>query len=176
MEEGHRFAEAGQIIVVMGVTGAGKTTVGQALAAELHIPFYDGDDFHSVANKTKMSQGQPLTDADRADWLAALRSLIAQHLAEGQSAVLACSALKDAYRQILRQPGEPVTFVYLRGSAELLQQRLGQRQGHFMNPRLLASQLGTLEEPEDSLVVDVSQPLEEIVATILAELNLQRCS
>jgi gluconokinase len=81
MEEGHRCAEEGRIIVVMGVTGAGKTTVGQALAADLHIPFYDGDDFHSVANKTKMSQGQPLTDADRADWLAALRSDCQQGIA-----------------------------------------------------------------------------------------------
>lgn len=159
------------VIVVMGVSGAGKTTVGQALAAALKIPFYDGDDFHSVANRAKMRQGQPLTDLDRADWLATLRSLIQDQIATGQEAVVACSALKDTYRQQLRQPGEPVDFVYLKGTADLLQQRLSQRQGHFMNPALLDSQLATLEEPQDSLVVEVDQPLSDIVAHIVAALG-----
>lgn len=160
------------VIVVMGVSGVGKTTVGQALAATLEIPFYDGDDFHSATNKAKMSQGQPLTDLDRAEWLATLRSLIQDQIAMGRGAVVACSALKDAYRQQLRQPGEPVSFVYLKGTADLLQQRLRQRQGHFMNPALLDSQLATLEEPQDSLVVDAAQPLSAIVDRIVTEQGL----
>lgn len=160
------------VVVVMGVSGSGKTTVGRALAETLHLPFYDGDDFHSADNKAKMNQGQPLTDSDRIAWLAILRSLIQEHLATDQSAVVACSALRDSYRQQLRQPGEQVNFVYLKGTADLLRQRLGQRQGHFMNPSLLDSQIATLEEPQDSLVVDVSQPLAAIVAAIVAGLGL----
>lgn len=161
------------VIVVMGVSGAGKTTVGLALAAALDCPFYDGDDFHSATNKAKMSQGQPLTDSDRITWLATLRSLIQDHLATEQRSVIACSALKNTYRQYLRQPGEPVDFVYLKGTADLIRQRLNQRQGHFMNPALLDSQIATLEEPQDSLVVDVAQPLTTIVADIVAGLNLR---
>ncbi|NJL46780.1 MAG: gluconokinase [Leptolyngbyaceae cyanobacterium SM2_5_2] len=159
------------IIVLMGVSGVGKTTIGKLLAAALKIPFYDGDDFHSENNIAKMSRGEPLTDNDRALWLASLRNLIQQLLAKHESAIIACSALKASYRQQLQVDPDQVMFVYLKGSYELIQQRLNRRQGHFMNPQLLASQFTLLEEPEDVLVVDVAQPLELVVGEIMGAIK-----
>jgi len=160
------------ILILMGVSGSGKTVVGQLLAAALGWPFYDGDDFHPEANIKKMRSGIPLDDDDRDLWLAALRRLIEQQLQNGASAVLACSALKQKYRDRL-QEGRPdeIRFVYLKGEFALIQQRLQGRQGHFMNPKLLQSQFEALEEPEEVLTIDVAQEPAVIVDLIKRELS-----
>ena len=135
------------IVILVGVSGTGKTTLGQLLADELGWKFYEGDDFHSQANIDKMHAGLPLTDEDRQPWLESLRRLIERCLAAKENAVLTCSALKKSYRSCLRV-SEEVKFIYLRGSYELVVDQLQQRHGHFMNPELLQSQFATLEEPE----------------------------
>jgi gluconokinase len=137
------------VIVIMGVSGAGKTTVGQMLAAELGWDFADGDDYHSPANVEKMRNGVPLTDADRAPWLESLRNAITEWIAAEKNAVLACSALKHAYRDYLHVSSE-VQFVYLKVSPQLLHQRLRERSGHFMTEKMLDSQLAALEEPKNA--------------------------
>ena len=161
------------VILLMGVSGSGKTTVGQLLASQLGWEFADGDDYHPAANVEKMWNGTPLTDADRAPWLETLRALIAGWIAEGKNAVLACSALKRAYRESLRI-GPEVQVVYLRGTPQLLRERLRARVGHFMTERMLKSQLAALEEPEDAVVVDVDRAPARIVAEILARLGLKK--
>jgi gluconokinase len=159
------------IIVVMGVSGAGKTTVGQLLASQLGWDYADADDFHSAANVEKMRNGIPLTDAERAPWLATLRDLIAKRIEARKNAVLACSALKGAYRESLCIDAE-VQFVYLKGTPELLRQRLHGRVGHFMTERMLDSQLATLEEPENAVAVDIDRSPVEIVGEIRTKLGL----
>ncbi len=160
------------VIVLFGVTGAGKTTVGQLLAEELGWTFYDADQFHSASNVEKMRHGIPLTDADRWPWLETLRALIRQCIDERRSAVVACSALKEAYRQYLTTNDE-VKFVYLRGDYALIEERLRKRRGHFVNPELLQSQFDTLEKPKgEALVIDVSQSPEKIVEEIRTELEI----
>lgn len=159
------------VILLMGVTGSGKTTVGRALAVSLEWQFADADDFHSPTNIAKMRSGIPLSDGDRAPWLASLRSAIVNWLESGANVVLACSALKQAYREELQVAPE-VKLVYLRGSRKLVSHRLSERQGHYMNPRLLESQFDTLEEPQDALVVDVDKTVPEIVADIREALGL----
>ncbi len=162
------------IIILMGVTGSGKTTAGQLLAEDLGWPFYDGDDFHSEANIKKMRAGIPLDDNDREAWMASLRDLIQKKIAAHEPVIFACSALKQKYRDRLQQGYEDeITFVYLRGEYELLQQRLQARRSHFMNPNLLASQFDALEEPEDVLTIDVATEPERIVETIKRELRLE---
>jgi gluconokinase len=158
------------VILLMGVSGSGKTTVGQLLAARLGWEFADADDYHSAVNIEKMRNGVPLTDGERAPWLEALRRLIAGWIAAKKSAVLACSALKQSYREKL-QIGPDVKLVYLKGTPDVLQQRMHARVGHFMTERMLQSQLATLEEPqdEDAVIVDVAQAPDEIVEKIRRE-------
>jgi gluconokinase len=159
------------IIILMGVSGVGKTTIGKELAQELHWRFAEGDDFHSAANIAKMHAGIPLTDEDRAPWLQSLRSAITGWLAAGENVVLACSALKASYRETLRV-GPEVKFVYLRGNYELIAQRLASRHGHYMNPHLLRSQFDTLEEPKDTVTIDVGPAVAQIVKEIRAALGV----
>jgi gluconokinase len=157
------------IIVLMGVTGAGKTTVGQALARDLHWRFADADDYHSAANIAKMHAGIPLTDEDRAPWLEALHQAIVAWLAACDNVVLACSALKAAYRDLLIVDPH-VKLVYLCGSMELIAARLASRHGHYMDPHLLRSQFETLEEPANALIVPADLPPVEIVDKVRAAL------
>lgn len=158
-------------IVIMGVAGSGKTHIGSALAAALSIPFIEGDAFHSEANIAKMSSGQPLSDADRAPWLAALNAQLQQAHASGQRVVLACSALKQSYREQLGQGGVPLTFVWLNGAPHVLAARLQRRRRHFMPATLLQSQLDALEPPHDAIEVDASLPVETILASLLVRLG-----
>jgi gluconokinase len=160
------------IAIVMGVTGSGKTSVGRLLAQQLGWEFADADDFHPSANVEKISHGIPLTDEDRAPWLDRLRIQITNWIVNGQNAVLACSALKRTYRQEL-SVGPEVRFVYLKGSAELIAQRLRLRRGHFADEKILASQFTDLEEPEAAVTVDISQTPEKIVAEIRERLGLE---
>jgi len=154
------------VIVVMGVSGVGKTTVGMLLARALGAEFAEGDSYHPPANVEKMRNGAPLDDEDRWPWLQILAAELDTWLAEGRDVVLACSALKRAYRDLLAYGRPEVRFVYLKGEAALLRARLDQRRGHYMPPTLLASQLAALEEPDDALTIDVSGPPEVIVEQI----------
>lgn len=160
------------IIVLMGVTGTGKTTVGRVLAEELGWAFRDADEFHPAANIEKMRRGEPLDDDDRAPWLAALVRLIDETVARGENLVLACSALKHRYQEYLRHDLEAVHYVELWGSPELIRQRLAARKGHFMNPRLLQSQFDILEPPADAVRVEVSGTPREISSEIRRRLGV----
>ncbi len=160
------------IIIVMGVSGSGKTVVGAGLASDLGWPFFDGDDFHPQRNVDKMAQGLPLSDDDRHPWLAALRQHLVHLIAGNQSAIVTCSALKQSYRDHLCGGLHHVHFVYLQGSYDLIKARLDQRKGHFMPPHLLASQFDTLEEPVDALTVDISAPLPTIMQVIKDALDV----
>jgi gluconokinase len=162
------------IVILMGVSGSGKTTIGQLLAQDLGWRFADGDDFHPQANIDKMRGGIPLTDDDRAAWLAVLRTLIDSLMQQNQSAVIACSALKRSYRDRLQSADRSVYFVYLKGDYHLILQRLQQRQGHFMKADLLASQFATLEEPTGVLTADIAQDPRTIVNFIERELGLSK--
>jgi len=153
------------IIIIMGVAGSGKTTIGSLLADELGWAFYDADDFHSEANRAKMSQGIALTDEDRAGWLLSLKDLIVQNIQQNTSAVLACSALKNSYRETLKV-NERVKFIYLRGTYEQIKARLINRSGHYMSAGMLESQFQTLEEPQDILTIDISNSPQDIVTLI----------
>jgi gluconokinase len=159
------------VILLMGVSGAGKTTVGELLATQLGWQFADADDYHSSQNVEKMRSGIPLIDTDRAPWLETLRKLISGWVAARNNTVLACSALKREYRAVL-QVGPEVQTVYLKGSRELLHRRLHERRGHFMTEQMLASQIATLEEPDNATEVEVDQSPIEIVAEIRDQLML----
>jgi gluconokinase len=168
-------AEKPEAIIVMGVAGSGKTTVGEALAARLGYEFADADDFHSAANKAKMAGGTPLTDADREPWLKAVREHIEARVAAGARVVVACSALRETYRQMLKpspHTGVHERFVYLEASKELTESRLRSRHAHFMKADMLRSQYATLEAPtaSEALIVDASLPIEDIVNRICEQL------
>jgi gluconokinase len=160
------------VLLLMGVTASGKTTVGHLLRDQLGWPFYDGDDFHPPANIEKMSKGIPLTDDDRRPWLAALHKIMADAEAGGTSAIVASSALKEAYRQILSDGLRTLRIVYLKGDPATLQDRLDHRVGHFMPKTMLPSQMAALEEPKDAIVVNAGQPPNVIVQQILDVLKL----
>ncbi len=159
-------------VIVLGVSGVGKTTVGEGLARQMNWPFLDADHFHPEANVQKMRQGIPLTEEDRKPWLAKLRETIGEYITNGKSGVLACSALRQSYRDVLAV-NEEVKFVYLKGSYQLIEQRIRARRGHYMNPELLKSQFATLEEPHgDVIVVDVTPEPDEIVQNIRKKLAI----
>jgi gluconokinase len=160
------------IVILMGVAGSGKTTVGSQLAAELGWRFVDGDDFHSATNIEKMRAGRALTDADREEWLGALRRQIDELVQRGASAVVACSALKESYRKRLHAESGDVRFVHLKADCNLIEQRLANRQGHFFNRTLLESQFEALEEPAAALAIDARLSPAEIVTEIRRELGL----
>jgi gluconokinase len=157
-------------IILMGVSGCGKTSVGEGLSKALGWPFYDGDDFHPQANIDKMAQGIPLNDDDRQPWLERLHAIIVEHLDHNQPLIVASSALKAKYRQTLRGDREAVRFVHLSGSFELIFERMQQRSGHYMRAEMLRSQFADLEEPRHALIISIDQPVGAIVAEIIEKL------
>jgi gluconokinase len=165
-----------KIIVVMGVSGVGKTTVGKLLAERLGVEFLEGDRYHPPANVAKMQNGEPLTDADRLPWLEILARELAARRAAGKGVVLACSALRRLYRDILRAGHDDVVFVFLQAHQAVIQRRLDERRDHFMPASLLESQLVALETPgldEGVITVDASQSPEAIVDTVLQQLEMR---
>lgn len=160
------------LIVIMGVAGSGKTTIGTLLGQQLGIPFFDGDDFHPPENRAKMAAGHPLTDDDRRPWLASINAHLREQERNGASAIVACSALKQQYRVWLAAGLRDLRFVYLRGTPALIAERMRSRQGHFMPPALLDSQFATLEEPRDAVVVEVDASPEEIVERVVVGIEL----
>ncbi|MBE7181035.1 MAG: gluconokinase [Terriglobus roseus] len=163
-----------RLFVLMGVSGSGKTTIGQLLAQRLGIPFLDADDYHSQANKDKMHAGHPLTDEDRWPWLATLNGLLSDHAAKGSGCVLACSALREVYRDRLEQgmPAGTINFVLLEGSRELIAGRLAARHHEYMNSSLLDSQFATLELPADAVKVCNDRTPDQVVDEILQDEKL----
>ena len=159
------------ILVIMGVSGSGKTTVGKRVAGLLRCPFHDADDFHSAANILKMQSGIALDESDRAPWLHAIADAMRRWRSDHARTVLACSALKESHRQVLH--GDDVNFVYLKGSAELLSERMRMRTGHFMPASLLRSQLQALEEPRDAFTVDILQTPEQCAQQIVCFISSQ---
>ncbi|HTD94481.1 MAG TPA: gluconokinase [Chitinophagaceae bacterium] len=162
-----------RIIYIMGVSGSGKTTIGRKLSTVTGIPFFDGDDYHSAANKKKMESGHPLNDDDRRDWLISLNDLARKQSAT-EGAIIACSALKEKYRELLEEGIKArVDWILLQGNFQLISQRIHERKGHFMAADLLASQFDTLELPTNAILVDVTQSPEEIVSRLIGQLDLQ---
>jgi len=158
-------------IIVMGVSGCGKSSVGKLLAEKLGWDFYDADDFHPPVNVKKMADGIPLDDSDRAPWLASLHELISSSLKQNQPGVLACSALKERYRQQLMEGNENIQLVYLKGSYELIWSRMSTRREHYMQPEMLQSQFDALEEPVNALTMDISGPVDDISSKVLEQVN-----
>ena len=158
------------IIVIMGVSGCGKTTIGKSLSKKINLPFYDADDFHTDANIEKMKNGQALNDDDRKPWLEALSTYILEW-ESSNGAILACSALKEKYREILSSKTKTINWVYLSGSFDVIKNRLEQRNQHYMKSTLLKSQFNTLEIPNYGLQISIEQPISDIVTTIALKLN-----
>lgn len=166
------------IVVIMGVSGSGKTTIGEQLAARLGCGFSDADEYHGPANKAKMAAGIPLTDEDRQPWLQAMHDAIAECARQGQHRVFACSALKHRYRDILRGEVADVRLVFLHGPREVLEERIANRRGHFFAATLLDDQLATLEPPDKSeaLIMDIRQTRDELVEQIVQGLAAPGCN
>ena len=160
-----------RFFIIMGVSGCGKTEVGKSLSQYLGWDFYDADDFHPQANIEKMANGIPLNDSDRAPWLDSLHHLISSSLRTDKPGVLACSALKEGYRQKLMDGNDGLQFVYLKGSYELIWSRMVERREHYMKPHMLDSQFKTLEEPTDALTLDISMSVDDIVQEILRHMQ-----
>jgi len=160
-----------RFIIVMGVSGCGKSSVGKALADSLGWDFYDADDFHPPENVAKMADGIPLDDSDRAPWLTSLHELISASLKADQPGVLACSALKERYRQQLTEGNDGVQIVHLKGCYDLIWSRMEKRTDHYMKPDMLKSQFETLEEPSNALTIDISKPVDEIVREVTSDLS-----
>jgi gluconokinase len=160
-------------LIVMGVAGSGKTTVGKELAARLGWDFFDADGFHPPGNVAKMAAGIPLEDGDRAPWLDALHDLLSRTLRAGRHPVLACSALKQQYRDMLLKGNPGIRLVYLQGSYELILSRMTDRTDHYMKPGMLRSQYEALEEPQDALTMDITQSVEVIVEAVLHSLKME---
>lgn len=157
------------LFIIMGVSGCGKSTIGTMLAKKLNIPFYDGDDFHPRKNILKMEAGEALNDDDRKPWLEKINSFAKDNINES-SLIIACSALKQNYRTLISE-GLKTKFIYLKGTAELILDRLNKREGHFMPPALLSSQFEILEEPENEIIVDISGETAEIIEIALKKIN-----
>jgi gluconokinase len=160
-----------RFFIIMGVSGCGKTSVGKSLAEYLKWDFYDADDFHPPENVAKMANGIQLTDSDRAPWLASLHDLISSNLMQNRPGVLACSALKERYRQQLMNGNDGVQLVYLKGSYELIWSRMIARKEHYMKSHMLQSQFETLEEPITALTINISNPIDAIVQKILKHMG-----
>jgi carbohydrate kinase (thermoresistant glucokinase family) len=162
-----------QAYVVMGVSGCGKTTIGQLLAQRLVCPFYDGYDFHPPQNVAKMASGMPLNDDDRQPWLARLHDLLVAHVQRGETAVLACSALKKSYRHQLRADNN-VQFIHLQGDFDLIWQRMQLRQNHYMKAEMLQSQFDTLESPatDEALIINIGQSVDTMLTTIMQKIEI----
>ena len=160
-------------ILLMGVSGCGKTSVGIALSDILGWPFFDGDDYHPKENVAKMAAGIPLNDEDRFPWLKRINQLISENLGDKRSLIVACSALKTKYRDILGEGNPNTVFVYLKGDFDLIFQRMQERSDHYMKAGMLESQFAALEEPEEALTVQIEANPEKIAQTIIEQLNLQ---
>ena len=160
-----------RFLIVMGVSGSGKTSVGKGLAESLGWDFFDADDFHPPENVAKMASGIPLDDSDRAPWLTALHDLISSSLKQNKPGVLACSALKERYRQQLMTGHAGVQLVYLKGSYDLIWSRMIVRKEHYMKPHMLEGQFEALEEPANALTIDISSPVDEILSKVLEQMK-----
>lgn len=156
------------LILIMGVAGSGKTTIGRALAERLRWEFLDADDFHSEDNKKKMNLGIPLTDEDRWPWLFSIQERVKDSIVGKADIVLACSALKQSYREVILKSGDNYLVVFLYGDRETLLKRLKTRDDHFMNPKLIDSQIKTLEEPSNCLRVAITEKLDEVIERIIS--------
>jgi len=159
------------IVILMGVSGSGKTTIGQILSEKLSWPLFDADEFHSAASIEKMRNGIPLEDADRWPWLDRMNAMLREREARGESVLLACSALKQAYRDRLSKGIAEIRWIYLKGQIELIRERLEARKGHYMKAGLLESQFAALEEPEHALSVDIDDSPDSIADSILGRLQ-----
>lgn len=163
-----------RFVIVMGVAGCGKTTVGKSLAKHLGWDFYDADDFHPAENIAKMTDGIPLNDADRSPWLASLHILISSCLIQNRPSVLACSALKESYRQQMLAGNDGAQIVFLKGNYDSIWSWLSMRKDHYMKPQMLQSQFETLEEPTNALTLDISKSVNDIVQEILLGLKRRK--
>jgi gluconokinase len=160
-----------QAVILMGVAGSGKTAVGMKVAQKLDWIFLDADNFHPPANIEKMKHGIPLNDEDRAPWLQRLRDELQRQTAEGHSVILACSALKESYRRVLRDEVSPPTFIYLDVDPETIQNRLQHRTAHFFPKELMESQFAALEKPKDAIIIDARKPLADVVDHVIEALT-----
>jgi len=159
------------IIYIMGVSGSGKTTIGKKLSEKMNIPFFDGDDFHSEANKEKMKSGHPLNDRDRAGWLTSIDEFAKKKM-QATGAIIGCSALKEKYRRILSAGiTVPLRWIFLQGSFELIKKRMEERSGHYMKPKMLSSQFDILEVPPYAIQIDISKTPDEIVEEIISRIQ-----